>query len=820
MIMVKMDSHELKEEIEIESTKRYSACRQADVVTDNNNTESDEQIYYIAYRKCLIAKVLFVFLISICVVLLSTVIVLGVFWGTSSQCKPGYPVFGRNLEDPGIFDELTIKEYEIVKNYLLSQPKLNIVEYSRASINNSYIYLIDLHIPLKAAVLRILERGDKKPKRSAKAILFRGDLQPPRVEEYHIGPLPVPEYFRLVTNPSYTTPRISFSARPVSKIEYDALYVVLNDVSEDLYGLLYESYGLSYHNCTVPTECIVYHDNTPRGSVSGDRITWFSAFRNVDGMYLHPLGFNVQIKHDSVNTSDWAVEHISYNNQVYQSVKDLLQFYTKGILKKTSFSSLAFNEYQFSSYVPRGKRSQAVPLQGPQLVEPEGRRYHITGNHVKYMNWDFEIRIRPLTGLQIYDIRFQEERIVYELSLQDIVIFNSGHGPSRSSYLTSMLMGNRNYELVPGVDCPDTAIYLDSHIFADSSLPKHYNNVICVFEQNGGIPLRRHTTVDRNLKFRKYEGSVNYFLIVRTITSLWNVDFILDHIFYQNGAIEVKISRTGYLSTTFGIDDRLLYGSRVHEHVLSNIEQHLFHYKIDLDINGENNRFAFLDTLIQQANDPYVNDKKVQKLKIQEHVLEREHDIIYEENTVHNRYNVIFNQQATSKFGSRRSYRILNLSPTKLLLENDEITNSARWAKYPIAVTQQNDAEEMSTSIYAQNDPWDPVVDFDRFLLNNESTVDVDLVAWVAMGSVNIPNTEDVPSIATPGNMHSFMLLPFNYFTECPSVTSNNVVSIFPESPHVNDVNTYGTSFESTCVQKPVGPSEYSGQWKHVELDD
>lgn len=41
--------------------------------------------------------------------------------------------------------------------------------------------------------------------------------------------------------------------------------------------------------------------------------------------------------------------------------------------------------------------------------------------------------------------------------------------------------------------------------------------------------------------------------------------------------------------------------------------------------------------------------------------------------------------------------------------------------RYPLAVTKYRESERSSSSIYNQNDPWDPPVVFKEFLQNNEN---------------------------------------------------------------------------------------------------
>ena len=62
-------------------------------------------------------------------------------------------------------------------------------------------------------------------------------------------------------------------------------------------------------------------------------------------------------------------------------------------------------------------------------VEPDGKRYTINHRHVSYLHWEFDIRLSALTGPQIYDVRFQGDRIAYELGLSEISVYYSGDSP-------------------------------------------------------------------------------------------------------------------------------------------------------------------------------------------------------------------------------------------------------------------------------------------------------------------------------------------------------------------------------------------------------
>lgn len=724
------------------------------------------------------------------------------------------------MDNPGVFDGMTTEEYDAVREYMFHQSGVNLTAIEDATPNCSYIYMIDLQMPLKSAVLEYLDRGSVRVKRAANVVVVRGDLDPPKVEEYLVSPLPKPHTHRQARNPLYLRFPIPYTSRPVDQVDYRHLYAVIRDFTKSVYHILMESYGLCYHNCTKGENCMIFRDIAPRGRESGDRSSWFRAYRDVEGYYLHPLGLEVQINHASTDVSQWSVQRIAYNGQMMYTTKDFLNRYKNNKIRKLKVDRHVLRPEQlYSSYHRRGVPDMTSYLkQGPRLFEPDGARYEVIGQHVKYMNWDFDLHMRSSTGLQVFDIRFQSERIAYEISLQDGVMFTSGYAPAQmmtTIYLASWMIGASSFELVRGIDCPDAATFIDSSHFVNSGRPKHYKNSICVFEHNPGIPLRRHYADNQHGGYYRYGGLVDYQLVVRHIASILSNDYIFDYVFHLNGEIEMRVSPTGYIQSTFNLPFETHYGNPLHYDVMGNVHQHLFHYKIDLDIRRVENRYSVIEVDTETGRHPWYPDVNKTQFILRQKEFVREMDAVIDELILPN-YHLIYDETPLNEFGTMRAYRILNKGASPFILDDDDVTNAARWTKYPIVITQYDDTEEISSSIYAQNDPWDPVVDFERFVTDNDTILNEDLVAWATLGLYHLPSTEDVPSAPTSWQTQSLHLVPFNFFTECPSVSSVNTVQIYPVGFYDNQppsvkVNTFGMQQTSDCVPHYYGPHSYYG---------
>ena len=77
------------------------------------------------------------------------------------------------------------------------------------------------------------------------------------------------------------------------------------------------------------------------------------------------------------------------------------------------------------------------------------------------------------------------------------------------------------------------------------------------------------------------------------------------------------------------------------------------------------------------------------------------------------------------------------------------------------------------------------------------------------MGMMHIPHSEDIPNTATPGSSASFLLRPFNYFDEDPSMGSYDGVLIMP-SDKGTKIDTFGTPTKPACAPKEK-PMEFYG---------
>ncbi|XP_048588982.1 amiloride-sensitive amine oxidase [copper-containing] [Nematostella vectensis] len=741
------------------------------------------------------------------------------------QCAEGMSRESTSSSERGLFEDLLEDEHKAVRDYMLGIEKLGLtpvhVAQFKAKVDSNFIAMIQFQPPSKAAALRYLDKNQAKPEREALVVIFKGAAKPPIVEEYIVGPVSKPTSHRLRVIPGRSYP-IAFDSRPFLSVEIRALSHIWKNVSRKAYRLLTESFdGYSYHNCT--DRCLTMQFSAPVGYTNKTRGAWYAFHRDHPPLFVYPLPFEIYIDHAGSDTSKWSVGKVYYNGQLFDSLDALLVAYDADTLNKTKIPD---TDTLFSSYERRGRPQPSKPMRGPELYEPDGKRYEVRGRHVEYMNWAFDFRIDTLKGFQIYDIRFNGTRIIYELSLQEAIATYTGFSPVQGSNNfvdSNWFTGSNNHDLVPGVDCPGTATFFDVVHMADTSGPYTIKNAACLFELNSGIPLRRHYANDFSSAYRFYGGMTNQVLVLRTIATIGNYDYVHDAIFYQNGVIEVKMSASGFVSGSFYTPDVSPYGYPIHtNHLTSTTHDHLLHYKVDLDVEGTTNSYETIEIGIENTTNRFMPDypphlfRKVLKPSVKK----TEQEALYKFNFDTPKYLNFFNEEKKNKMGVKKGYRIQHHGIMKQLYPEDfGMIPMISWSLYQLAVTRQKDSEPSSTSLYNQNAPSTPHIDFRDFVRDDEDIINQDLVAWVTTGLMHVPHSEDIPTTATPANAAGFFIRPFNYYDEDPSVGSSNAIVIKPANRDftASTIHRFGTPTKPVCLPKGYNMT-FDGRYGYLAM--
>ena len=641
----------------------------------------------------------------------------------SAECEH---VWRTNGSD--VFEELSVEEVQAVVDYLHSRPDLKLDSPNKMLIESNYIHSIEMKLPDKAEVLAYLNGTGPKPERMGTVYIFLGAEEPPSVAEYKVGRIGSSEIYAEVINTTRRQARIPFIYRPFSTAEFMSIFkYVLPTITKLAGHVLKESYAALPMKCGDQCLKISMAPIASKFLPEGRRKAWFWFQHAIEFSSVRPLDFQWLVDTTSVRPSEWSIENVWYANQMFANLTVFLEQYDQDVINKTRVPFPTHEEQEWSTMQFRTPLVPEEPLRAPRQYEPDGKRFTIIENEIHYLKWKMNFRISTTGGLQLLNIRFGEERIVYELSMQEVAVMYGGHNPYSQvmNYADGAGMyGTRYRGLLPGVDCPAHSEFVDSYLYtSNEGGGRIFEKGFCVFELNTHTPLRRHRAYGRSGAL--YGGLEGVVLVVRSIISVLNYDYIFDFKFYPTGAIETQVSMTGYLGTTFYFPEENLYGTRVHEYVSASLHNHLFHFKVDLDIKGLNNRYETLNILTKEEESRWFEGQKVHQTRIERHLKTSEQDSLFNYNFDTPKVHVFSNKDHISKTGNVRGYRVEITRMSKQQHSRGYGFEPAiPWARQQMAVTRYRPEEERSSSMFTMWDSRSPVVNFEKYIDDDDNIVD------------------------------------------------------------------------------------------------
>lgn len=178
--------------------------------------------------------------------------------------------------------------------------------------------------------------------------------------------------------------------------------------------------------------------------------------------FYSPLGVYFKVYMTSMQWQDWEVSGWYCRGVYYESTSD----FQDAIYAPTFDKPLPNLDGEWTSTDKQGRlpRDDSPP---PITVPESSSRFSLDRNEsfVSWMDFGFFLATSPELGLALFDIRFQNQRIIYELALQEALAHYGGSDPllSETLYLDSFGgMGNSMVSLVKGHDCPGHATYMDA----------------------------------------------------------------------------------------------------------------------------------------------------------------------------------------------------------------------------------------------------------------------------------------------------------------------------------------------------------------------
>jgi primary-amine oxidase len=420
----------------------------------------------------------------------------------------------------------------------------------------------------------------------------------------------------------------------------------------------------------------------------------------------------------------------------------------------------------------------AREVRSPMRTEqPLGPGFRIDGHVVEWQKWRFHVRSDQRVGTVISTVTYSDGQrrrpVMYEGHLSEM--FVPYMDPSFDWYRRTFFdagefnSGGFSKPLLRGLDCPETAVYLDGLISGDEGRPRPVPNVTCLFEREAGDMAWRHFSGDPESR-RKRD------LVVRSAAVLGNYDYVFDWTFQQDGSIRVAVGATGIAevkSTAQARADSQLsaatqaadaYGRFVDQNLIAVNHDHYFNFRIDLDVDGPVNNFI-ADRLVTKTLPPG-NPRR--SIWVREPMLARtEGEAMMHMDMEKPALWRVLSTTQKNHAGYPTSYQLMpEMTAGTLLTPDDYPRRRAGFIDHHLWVTPYKYEERYAAGDYPTLST--PGQGLPAWTKANRRVEQTDIVLWYTIGMHHMVRAEDWPVM--PVLWHSFELRPFDFFDRNPAL--------------------------------------------------
>ena len=409
---------------------------------------------------------------------------------------------------------------------------------------------------------------------------------------------------------------------------------------------------------------------------------------------------------------------------------------------------------------------------------PEGSNIAFDGSMLRWQKWAFHLRWDIREGVVVSLVNYLDasgpRSVLYQGHLSEI--FVPYQDPTEGWYYRNYLdagdygFGTMASALVPGADCPASAIYLSPVMSNVAGGADVLDKRVCIFEVSPGEPVWRHY----DFITQALESRPAIQLVVRYIATVGNYDYALDWVFDQKGNITYRAGATG-IDSVKGVAAQKLgdpsaaedtaWGSLISPGRVGINHDHFLSLRLDLDVDGTSNMFA-RNILVPQKLQEHPNRRTsvwTTKEVAANTDTEAKFRLSYEQPAMWH----VMNMSRKNATGYPVSYMIHPHGNALMLLDPaDPAFSRAQFANYHLWVTPYAPEERYAAGDYPNQS--EPGQGLPAWTSRSRSIVNQDLVLWYTMGFHHVPSSEDWPVYNL--GWHAVTLTPYNFFDRNPAL--------------------------------------------------
>jgi primary-amine oxidase len=266
-------------------------------------------------------------------------------------------------------------------------------------------------------------------------------------------------------------------------------------------------------------------------------------------------------------------------------------------------------------------------------------------------------------------------------------------------------------------------------------------------------------------------------LVVRWISTVGNYDYLFDWVFAENGTIGINAGATG-IEAVKGVRTRTMqdatatedtrFGTLLDHHIVGTTHQHIYNFRLDLDVDGEGNSLTEMDPVVapNPRGGPRTSTMQVTQRTVQS---EKQAAQKFDASTIR----LLSNPSRTNKVGNPVSYQLIPyaggthpIARGANFAKDEWIYNRLSFMDKQIWVTRYNPDELFPEGKYPNRSSKD--TGMGQFTADDQPIVNTDNVVWLTTGTTHVARAEEWPIMPTEW-VHA-LLKPWNFFDETPTL--------------------------------------------------
>lgn len=479
-----------------------------------------------------------------------------------------------------------------------------------------------------------------------------------------------------------------------------------------------------------------------------------------DNYYAHPVeGIVATVELDTMTVAieDYGVVPIPARSGNYTS---------EGIKAATNVPSFL-----------AGVRTDVKPL---AITQPEGTSFHVEGQQVTWQKWRFRVGFTPREGLVLHLIEYFDKGryrpILYRASLSEMFVPYGDASPSHNFKNVfdagEVGIGVLANSLELGCDCLGAIHYFDVTLNDAAGEAVSLKNAICLHEEDAGL-LWKHLEYNPDGTTRA-EVRRSRRLVISSISTVGNYEYAFYWYLYQDGTIQYEVKLTGIIApAAIASGERPLSGTLVASDLYGPNHQHYFNVRLDFMLDGPRN--AAVEVNCESLpwgpeQNPRGNAWVAKETRL---TTEGEAQRTIEPRSA--RYWKIINSSSLNAQGQPVAYKLMPMNNVFPFFHEQSpqwlrggFTRSHFWA------TAYDPLERYAAGDYPNQQQGGDGLP--RYVQQNRSLENADLVVWYTFGSNHVVRPEDWPVM--PVEVVGFSLKPAGFFD------GNPALDVPPSSDH------------------------------------